>query len=105
MMAEQTIRKILGKRSRITIPWEIRRELKLVTNDVLRFTRQGNTVTVVKEKLCDDCRSAGSPPLAKAPPLDLAQLLDSLSPSEQRAALIHLSVRWAQSQEGGENHA
>lgn len=39
-----------------------------------------------REKLCDNCRET----------LPLQEFLDGLSPEEQRQALIHLSVRWAE---------
>ena len=38
----KTIYKILGKRGRITIPWEIRRELGFAYNDVVSFQMDGH---------------------------------------------------------------
>ena len=107
------IYKILGKRGRITIPWEIRKEVGFAYNDVLSFTSEGNTVTVKREKICDNCKA--NPPREVQKPdtsdktnksISLLELLDGLSLSEQRAALIHLSVKWAQlqvAQEGDGN--
>ena len=46
--------KILGKRGRITIPFEIRQKLGFVYNDVISFEETGkNTVIVKREKICD----------------------------------------------------
>lgn len=48
--------RILGKRGRITIPYEIRQRVGFSQNDVLSFTESpdGRTVLVKREKLCDD---------------------------------------------------
>ena len=95
--------RILGKRGRITIPYEIRKRGGLSCNDVLSFAEQDDrTVIVRREKICNDCRKAPGA-LDKPEPegITLLDFLDSPSAKEQRAALIHLSVRWAE-QQGGE---
>lgn len=99
-----TIYKILGKRGRITIPWEIRRELGFAYNDVVSFKMDSDTVLVKREKICDGCKSipAQEP---KDNSIALKELLDDLTPEELRTALIHLSVRWAEMQTGGEKNA
>ena len=45
--------RILGKRGRITIPFEIRQRVGFSYNDVLSFTESpdGRTVTVKREKI------------------------------------------------------
>ena len=95
--------RILGKRGRITIPYEIRKRVGLSYNDILSFAEQDDrTVIVRREKLCNDCREApGTPDKPEPEGITLLDFLDSLSAKEQRAALIHLSVRWAE-QQGGE---
>ena len=52
--------RILGKRGRITIPYEIRQRVGFSYNDVLSFTEadDGRTVIVKREKICDNCRGA-----------------------------------------------
>ncbi|WP_077534072.1 AbrB/MazE/SpoVT family DNA-binding domain-containing protein [Massiliimalia massiliensis] len=97
--------RILGKRGRITIPYEIRRRVGFQYNDVLSFIEQDDrTVVVRREKICDNCKE--TPPVVKkqADGITLLQFLDGLSSDEQRAALIHLSVKWAENQ-GGEQNA
>lgn len=49
--------RVLGKRGRITIPFEIRQRVGFTYNDVLSFTESpdGRTVTVKREKICDNC--------------------------------------------------
>lgn len=95
--------RILGKRGRITIPYEIRRRVGFAYNDVLSFSEQDDrTVIVRREKICDNC--SGNPKTPVKPETDsmtLLQFLDGLSADEQRAALIHLSVKWAEQQGGG----
>lgn len=110
----KTIYKILGKRGRITIPYEIRRELGFAYNDVVSFEMDDRTVLVKREKICDGCNvneyeqssyssshSAQRPvpsPEPKASSAALKELLDDLTPEELRTVLIHLSVRWAEMQ-------
>lgn len=93
--------KVLGKRGRITIPFEIRKELGFCYNDILSFAVDEDNVCVKREKLCNNCREVKSEQPEST--VTLLELLDGLSASEQRAALIHLSVKWAQKQGGGQN--
>ena len=95
--------RILGKRGCITIPYEIRKRVGFSYNDILSFAEQDDrTVIVRREKLCNDCRNVPGAPVKSEPEgITLLDFLDSLSAKEQRAALIHLSVRWAE-QQGGE---
>ena len=90
--------RILGKKGRITIPYEIRSRVGFSYNDVLSFTEQDDrTVVVRREKIC---RSNPKTPTEKVSEgITLLQFLDDLSKSEQRAALIHLSLKWAEQQE------
>lgn len=89
--------RILGKRGRITIPYEIRKRIGFAFNDVLSFTESadGKTVSIKKEKLCNNCKEA--PPASKDN-AELFDFLDSLSKAEQKTALVHLSVLWAENQ-------
>ena len=88
--------RVLGKRGRITIPFEIRQRVGFTYNDVLSFTESpdGRTVTVKREKICDNC--SGTKTADK-------DFLDSLSAEQQRVALVHLSVKWAEQKAGGHN--
>lgn len=94
--------RILGKRGRITIPYEIRQRVGFAYNDVLSFTEQDDcTVVVRREKICDNCKETQPAVKKQADGITLMQFLDGLSTDEQRAALIHLSVKWAE--KGGEH--
>ena len=99
------INKILGKRGRITIPYEIRLKMGFKYNDVVSFEEQdNNTVIIRREKICDGCKKTGVSPVEKpTDEITLPDFLDGLSAAEQRAALIHLSVKWAQLQGGDKN--
>jgi bifunctional DNA-binding transcriptional regulator/antitoxin component of YhaV-PrlF toxin-antitoxin module len=93
--------KILGKRGRITIPYEIRERQGFQYNDVVSFEEKDNVVIVKREKICDSCSKSSGEPLSKpTDEITLLDFLDGLTDSEQRAALIHLSVKWAIKQEG-----
>ena len=51
------IYRILGKRGRITIPFEIRQRIGFRYNDVLSFTElDDSSVVVRREKICDNCQ-------------------------------------------------
>jgi len=97
----EKILKILGKRGRITIPWEIRGELGFACNDVVSFERTGDAVLVRREKLCDGCNKVTAPK-PKDNAAILAELLENFTAEELRSALIHLSVRWAELQAQGD---
>lgn len=92
--------RILGNRGRITIPYEIRQRVGFAYNDVLSFSEalDGRTVMVKREKICDNCKGTQSAVDKQAVGITLLQFLDGLSADEQQAALIHLSVKWAEQQ-------
>lgn len=95
--------RILGKRGRITIPYEIRQRVGFSYNDVLSFAESpdGRTVTVRREKICDNCAKTDE----KDTEMTLEDFLDGLSEDQQHAALVHLSVKWAQRKAGNTNGA
>ena len=92
--------RVLGKRGRITIPFEIRQRVGFAYNDVLSFSESpdGQTVTVKREKICDNCNELAEEFEENC---TLEDFLDSLSEEEQRDALVHLSLLWAEKQKSG----
>ncbi len=97
---QNTIYRVMGKRGRITIPYEFRQQVGFGYNDILSFTKQDdNTVIVKREKICDNCNHRKvNAAVANIPEagMTLMELLDSLTPAQQKAALVHLSVKWAE---------
>lgn len=90
------IYRVLGERGRITIPYEIRKQIGFRYNDVLSFTQQDDgSVVIRREKLCDNCQYLEEDFEEN---ITLEDFLDSLSEKEQRDALIHLSLLWAEKQ-------
>ena len=88
--------RVLGKRGRITIPFEIRQRIGFEYNDVLSFTQQDDGSVVVRlEKICDNCNEFAE---EFEENFTLEDFLDSLSEEEQKNALIHLSLLWAEKQ-------
>ena len=76
-----TIRRILGKRGRTTIPYEFRQILNMRCNDVLTFAMNDdrNCVVITKEKICDDCIKS-----IKVPPTEsLIEIVRHLGRDEQ----------------------
>lgn len=90
------INKILGKRGRITIPYEIRLKMGFKYNDVVSFEEQdNNTVIIRREKLCDGCKKDAPNPVEKpTDEITLLEFLDGLSDAEQRAVFVHLMTKW-----------
>ncbi len=97
---QNTIYRVMGKRGRITIPYEFRQQVGFGYNDILSFTKQDdNTVIVKREKICNNCNHRKvNAAVAEIPEagMTLMELLDSLTPAQQKAALVHLSVKWAE---------
>lgn len=90
------IYRVLGKKGRITIPFEIRQRVGFKYNDVLSFTQQDDdSVLVRREKICDNCNELEEEFEGN---FSLEDFLDSLSEKEQRNALLHLSLLWAEKQ-------
>lgn len=92
--------RILGKRGRITVPYEIRCKVGFKQNDVLSFeeSADGRTVVIKREIICDCNGEKSKDKKDKQDEITLYDFLNGLSPEQQRAALIHLSVKWAQNQ-------
>lgn len=89
--------RILGKRGRITIPYDFRQQVGFRADDVLSFTIQDdNTVLIKREKLCDDCAGRPAKEAAADVSITLQDFLDSLNAEQQRAAILHLSRKWAE---------
>lgn len=88
----QKLLRILGKRGRITIPYEIRQRMGFAYNDVLSFTESadGRSVIVRREKLCDNCQDKTVQAVMDDRTM-LLELLDSLPLELQKVALVQLS--------------
>ena len=97
------IYRILGKRGRITVPYEIRQRVGFSYNDILSFeeSEEGKSVIVKREKICDGCVAENSKEAKDE--ITLFDFLNGLSEEQQRAALIHLSVKYAKAQGGVDN--
>ena len=88
------IYRVLGKKGRITIPFEIRQRIGFRYNDVLSFTElDDSSVVDRKEKICDNCKYLEEDFEEN---FTLEDFIDSLSEEEQRDALLHLSLLWAE---------
>lgn len=91
----KTIYRILGKRGRITIPFAFRQEVGFQPDDVLSFTiQEDQTVLIKREKLCNSCTPEVES--EECAGITLLDFLDSLTPEQQQAAVLHLSTKWAE---------
>ena len=85
------IYKILGKRGRVTIPYEARVMMGCEPNDVISFElRDDKTVVIRNEQMCYTCRQE-----EKANAISLQDVLDELPMEAKRDALIYLSMQLA----------
>ena len=76
--------RILGKRGRITIPYEMRKRVGFTYNDVLSFTEaaDGKTVIVKSENICDNCN--GTRKTDTSGTVTLLDFLNSLTVEEKK---------------------
>lgn len=88
--------RVFGERGRITIPYEIRKQIGFKYNDILSFAQQDDgSVLIKREKICDNCKDLKEDFEEN---FTLEDFLDSLSEEEQRDALVHLSLKWVEKQ-------
>ena len=89
--------RIIGNEGRITIPYAIRQAIGFLPDDVVSFQiMDADSVLVRREVLHEKEKTAS----VSKPDTNLIEYLESLSSKEQYTALVHLSVLWAQGQEG-----
>lgn len=96
------ILKILGKRGRVTLPYEMRIRYRFQAGDVLSFEDTGTEIVIRKETLCN-CKQLtvdkGQMTVQESPSGNhLKELLDNLTTEEVYTALLHLTVKWAAEQ-------
>lgn len=97
----QRILKILGKRGRITIPWELRRAMGFAHGDVVSFARSGDAVLVRREKLCDNCKADTCATFLAGRTAAPGTRPEDVTAEELRAEIVRLSARWAEMRSGG----
>ena len=89
------IYRILGKKGRITIPFEIRMRQRFASNDVVSFEeKDDHTVIIRREKICDHCKID-----AVEKEASLLDVINSLKPSEQKAVFKYLAHKLADSED------
>ena len=85
--------RILGNEGTITIPCELRQQIGFSPGDVVSFEAVSSCAVLVRrEQLLDGIPDTGTEPLK--------EFLESLSPVEQFAALVHLNDLWSKNQSG-----
>lgn len=86
--------RILGKKGRITIPYEIRKYVGFNHNDIISFCIQDDkSILLKREKLCDECREDIENEICNSANLTLKDFLDSLSEKQKNAAYMYLSLK------------
>ena len=84
----EKIYKLIGKRGRTTVPFEIRMKMRLGYNSLVSYElKDEDTLILRKEKICDGYKE---PTIKEATILDV---VNSLSDTEQKALYRYLSIR------------
>ncbi len=86
----EPIYRILGKRGRTTIPYILRSTMGFRPNDLVSYRRDGDTIIVKREKICDNCCAGADGDLPVTSDA-LKDFLSSLPSNAQKEALLHLS--------------
>lgn len=82
------IYRLIGKRGRITIPFELRTKMSIGYNSLLSYEmKDENTVILRREKVCDNCKDRN---IKEGSILDV---VNSLSEIEQKALHRYLGIR------------
>ncbi len=85
--------RLMGKRGRTTIPFEIRMRMRLGTDSLISYEmKDENTVIVRREKVCDGCKT---PDTQEGSILDV---INSLSDNEQKHLLRYLTYKLTESE-------
>ena len=84
----EKVYRLIGKRGRTTVPFEIRMKMRLGYNSLISYEMQDDdTVILRREKVCDGCKE---PQIKEATILDV---LNSLSDNEQKALHRYLTIK------------
>lgn len=84
------IYRLIGKRGRITIPFELRTKMSIGYNSLLSYEmKDENTIILRREKVCDHCKDTN---VKEGSILDI---VNSLTETEQKALHRYLSIKLA----------
>lgn len=92
----------------MSIPSKVLEEAKIMPNAVIQYYADNGKIVMemvdevvptVCDGKCDECLVKGQNRMKKEKEITLQEFLNNLSEEQQRAALIHLSVLWAQKTE------
>jgi bifunctional DNA-binding transcriptional regulator/antitoxin component of YhaV-PrlF toxin-antitoxin module len=82
------IYRLIGKKGRTTIPFEIRQKMRIGCNSLLSYEmKDENTIIIRREKVCDHCGDHG---VKEGSILDV---VNSLTETEQKALHRYLSIK------------
>ena len=82
------IYRLVGKKGRTTIPFDIRVKMKIGCNSLLSYEmKDENTIILRREKVCDHCSDHG----VKAG--SILDVVNSLTETEQKALHRYLSIK------------
>ena len=94
------IYRILGNRGRTTIPYPLRMQMGFHPNDLLSFRRDGDTIIIRREKVCDNCGQGEEKELLTAS-RELQDFVASLPVEAQQELFLQLSIHLTKLFHGG----
>lgn len=89
----------------MSVPSEVLEEAGILPNALIQYSVDDGkiimemvdeVVPLVCNGECEECPAKGQKKIEKKEEITLLEFLNNLSEEQQRAALIHLSVLWAQ---------
>ena len=84
----EKIFKLIGKKGRTTVPFEIRMKMRIGYNSLVSYEmKDENTVILRHEKICDGCKDQ------TAREGSVLDVINSLTETEQKALHRYLSIK------------
>lgn len=87
---ETKIFRVLGKKGNTTIPYRLRKEMGIKSNELVSYTKvDDNSILLTREKVC---KSNVHKCIAEHGNKEVEHFLDNLTPEQQRRACLYLGV-------------
>lgn len=93
--------RVLGKRGRITIPYEMRVRFHFAPDDLLSFEQRSDGSVIIRKEHSGGEQVDGRSGEDKAQVFSLFEFLDALSQEERRTICVHLMAQNARNRYGG----
>ena len=87
---ENKIFRVLGKKGNTTIPYKLRKEMGIKSNELVSFLQiDENSILLTREKVC---KTKPRKHYSEYGNKDIEKFLENLTPEQQRRACLYLGV-------------